>query len=159
MRAIPVLTLVAAIGVLVPGSSSAGDTGVDPEKLEAIERLLEVSGEADLMKQGMLAMIDQMRPALAELPQEFFDEFKKAVLGDDLVTMVIPVYDRHFTLEEIEELTYFYESPIGVKLVKKQPLIQQDGMGVGQRWGEQKAAEIMETLRQRGVIPDEGAGE
>ncbi len=152
MRVITTVTVVSFVALLFPAPLPAADTGIEPEKMAAIERLIEASGQAELMKQGMLAMIDQMRPAMAELPQEFFDEFKKAALGDELMELLIPVYDRHFTSKEIEELTRFYESPIGQTLVSKQPLVQQDAMGVGQQWGQRKALEIMEDLRERGVL-------
>ena len=152
MRALSIITLVALIGVLVPPALTAADTGIEPEKMDAIERLLEASGEVELVKQGMLGMIDQIRESPTELPPEFFDEFKKAVLSDELKDVLAPIYDRHYTLEEIEQLIKFYESPIGRTMVKRQPLVQQDAMGVGRHWGQKKAAEIVERLRERGVI-------
>lgn len=141
-----------AIAQDVPDQASA-------DKDAAIRKLIKVSGQSQAMKQVMLSMIDQMRPVLKDLPDEFFEEFKKAALSEELPELLVAVYDRHFSHEEILQLIDFYQSPIGRAMVERQPLIQQDSMGAGQAWGARKAQEIMARLKERGLIqgsPAEG---
>ena len=142
--------------VLLIGPLAAGDAPADPEGKRAdIRRLMQVSGEIQTMQQAMIAGIDQLRPLTPELPDEFFHELKTAFLSDELVELLVPVYDRHFSRDEILQLIEFYEGPVGKKLVEKLPLLQQDAMGVGQRWAQKKGLEITESLRERGLLPDE----
>jgi hypothetical protein len=148
--------LAALIATVAPLAGQEDTPAISPEREAAILRLLEVSGQAEMMQQAMVAMIDQMRPALPQLPDEFFTEFKQAALGDEMIDLIVPVMERHYTDEEIAELTRFFESPIGRKLVEKQPVVQQDAMAVGQAWGQRKAVEIVERLQERGVIPPDG---
>lgn len=152
-----IVVLAALIVTVSPVAGQEDPLAVSPEREAAIHRLIEASGQAELMQQTMAAMIDQMRPALPQLPDEFFAEFKKAALGDELIDLIVPVMARHYNDEQIAELTRFFESPIGRTLVEKQPVVQQDAMAVGQAWGQRKAMEIVEQLKERGVLPPDGA--
>lgn len=60
--------------------------------------------------------------------------------------------DKYFTESEIKELIAFYESSVGKKMVKNQPLILQDSMEVGQKWGISIAQEIVEDLQKDGYL-------
>ena len=134
-----------------PDYALADSEGEDTD----IRRLMQVSGDIQAMQQAMIAMADQLRQLTPELPDEFFDELKVAVLSDELFEMLVPVYARHFTHDEILQIIEFYEGPVGKKLVQRLPLIQQDAMGVGQRWAQKKGLEITESLRERGLLPSE----
>jgi hypothetical protein len=103
------------------------------------------------MRQSLLSSLDGVRSLARELPDAFFDEMKAAAMSGELVELMIPVYERHFTHDEIRELIKIYESPIGQALVRKQPLLMQDAMSVGETWGKRKAEEIVRLLQERGV--------
>jgi hypothetical protein len=73
----------------------------------------------------------------------------------EIVDMVAPLYAAEFTVEELNAVAGFYATPIGKKLVEKQPGIVQKSVMMGMRWG-QKIGKEVETefrtqLRQRGV--------
>ncbi|MCI5072522.1 DUF2059 domain-containing protein [bacterium] len=51
--------------------------------------------------------------------------------------MLVPVYAKHFTDKDIDGLIKFYKTPLGKKLLEKQPLIMQDSLIVGQQWGQE----------------------
>lgn len=46
---------------------------------------------------------------------------------------VCVMYAREFTEAELKQLTAFYKSPIGLKLLQKQPVINQMAMSIGQQ--------------------------
>ena len=163
MRQHRIATLVATVIVLSLGIFAPSHAERDEEaKNKDIRHLMEVSGDVRAMRQTMIAMVDQLRPVLTDLPDEYWDEFKAAIMTDELPELMVPVYARHFTHDQILQLIEFYESPLGRLVVEKQPLIQLDAMGVGQNWGSKKAVAIMERLKEQGAVtetPDEESPE
>jgi hypothetical protein len=45
-----------------------------------------------------------------------------------VIEMTYSIYDKHFTLAEIKDLTTFYQSPTGQKMIKMTPVIMADMM-------------------------------
>ena len=66
--------------------------------------------------------------------------------------LMIPVYDAHFSAADIGELIKFYESPIGRKLVKEQPLMVSESMKAGQKWGFELGMKVAQELKEQGYI-------
>jgi hypothetical protein len=73
---------------------------------------------------------------------------------NEIIDEVIAIYARNFTADELREVTAFYRGPTGQKFLQKQPVILQDSMAVGQKFGQSVATEmqnrIVEELRKRG---------
>jgi len=59
--------------------------------------------------------------------------------------MMVPIYSRAFSEEELNELVKFYESPIGRKMTRALPQIVSESMAAGQQW----AGEVLKRLRTR----------
>ena len=53
---------------------------------------------------------------------------KEMTMG--LLTDMVPIYDKHFTHDEIKGLIDFYSTPIGKKLLEKTPELTQDMMNL-----------------------------
>ena len=47
---------------------------------------------------------------------------------DTLARLWAPVYVRHFSIDEIQQMTDFFKSPVGRKSIELLPVINQDGM-------------------------------
>lgn len=45
-----------------------------------------------------------------------------------------PVYEKHLTEADLNEVIKFYNSPVGKKLAGKTPAITQESMAAGQTW-------------------------
>jgi len=78
------------------------------------------------------------------IKEEMMSELNFGELGD----LLVPVYDRNFTHEDIKSLIAFYETPIGKKLISVLPSVTKETMVVGQTWGEKMA------IRLEGKIPN-----
>ena len=66
--------------------------------------------------------------------------------------MMVPVYQKHLTAEEVDELIRFFSTPVGRSFIKKQPGIMTDSMKIGADWGERIAERVLEKLESEGVI-------
>src|SRR6478609_7895504 len=72
----------------------------------------------------------------------------------EIIEQVAALYARNFTAAELNEVVAFYRGPTGQKFIQKLPLITQESMVIGQRFGQSIAAElrsrIVDELRKRG---------
>ena len=65
------------------------------------------------------------------------------------IDLIIPVYAKHFTNEELDGLIAFYESPVGAKTVRVMPQITREAMQIGQAWGQSLGPTIVERVKIR----------
>ncbi len=135
--------------------SRAGDTL--SAKHQDTEKLMELVGTRrilrDLFDQDIDAQIAAMRRARPDVPQQFWEdfsvEFKRQASPDELMKAILPIYDRHFSHQEIRQLIAFYESPLGRKISTTLPEIQQESVEAGRAWGERLGDRMHEELQKR----------
>ena len=139
------ISLVLSVGI--PASSSSD---IPSEKEQAIRKLMEMIGAADLGDQVSQQLLSQMRLSFPQVPESLWAEFAESLDPAELTGLAIPIYDRHFTMEELQALIDFYTTPVGQQVVKKLPLVAQESNAIGQQWGETKALEIMQRLAEQG---------
>ena len=139
------ISLVLSVGI--PASSSPD---IPSEKEQAIRKLMEMIGTADLGVQVSQQLLSQIRPAFPQVPESLWAEVAESLDPAELTGLAIPIYDRHFTMEELQALIDFYTTPVGQKVVKKLPLVAQESNAIGQQWGETKALEIVQRLAEQG---------
>jgi len=105
----------------------------DPTKKEAIKRLLEVSRALWHFRRLSAAAAHKVLATSAHLPSAQAERVSKvtheeadrlfAERSPAFADTLVPMYERHFTLEEIEEMAAFYASPLGVKLQERMPAV------------------------------------
>ena len=116
----------------------------ETEKEKDIEKLLEVSGilsqltyMEDTLMNSMSMMISGSFP---KVPDEFWKEFNQ-LIGEkemgELVSRVIPVYDKHMSHETIKKLIEMFETPFWEEWKKKMPEISREAGVVGSQWGKE----------------------
>ena len=146
-------TVLATIGVLcvLGGAARAQSTtqAREPEtqKQKDIRKLLKITGSGELGTQVMGQMLGNMKKAMPQVPEKFWADFMKEVHTEELIDMIVPVYDRNLTQGDITELIRFYESPTGKKFVSVLPKITQESMVVGEKWGRELAMKVMTKLQ------------
>ncbi len=146
--------LLALAFLLVAAPAFADSSAMDPAKEKDIRRLLDVTGAGKLGVQVMTQMITSFRTSLPKVPSTFWDDFQKQIRPSELVDMVVPIYDRHFSDEDIKKLIAFYETPAGKKFIAATPAITQESMAAGQEWGKSVAQRVLKQLNQKGLGPD-----
>ena len=116
----------------------------ETEKEKDIEKLLEVSGilsqltyMQDTLMNSMSMMISGSFP---KVPDEFWKEFNQ-LIGEkemeDLVSRVIPVYDKHMSHETVKKLIEMFETPFWEEWKQKMPEISREAGVVGSQWGKE----------------------
>jgi hypothetical protein len=132
------IALVAGVAFLVAviAEAQANAAGVRTKE-EAIREIVKMTGAEDMGRQVM----DQMRPALREaipgLSDSFWNAFMAEIKPGEMTDLIVPVYSRHFTLDEIEQLIAFNKTPLGQKVIATMPLVMKECMAAGQEWGRE----------------------
>jgi len=112
------------------------------QTIESMQRQLLINARVDLLSKD---------PNNAEeITKMFYAIEKEAITVDDVIREVLPVYQKHFTLAEIQELNKFYSTEVMQGMVKKMPLVTQDAAPIQMKmlndYYERLDARIRETL-------------
>lgn len=150
--------------LVAAGLAPAAAQSIDPAKRDAIRELIEIT-QVEQMTEQMLGMFNErVMPMLVAanpgkedvlstiLQEELGETFRE--MTPEIVTLSATVWAKHFETGEIEELVDFYKTPLGRKLIDKQPVIMRESMQAGLKLGEQVAALAMEHVKQRLIAED-----
>jgi hypothetical protein len=151
-RCLATCTILLLLSVGIPAS---GNPDIPSEKEQAIRKLMEMIGTADLGVQVRQQLLSQIRPAFPQVPESLWAEFAESLDPAELTGLAVPIYERHFTTEELQALIDFYTTPVGQQVVKKLPLVAQESNAIVQQWGETKALEIIQRLAEQGYYRQE----
>lgn len=146
MRQLIICTL-----ALVVASGTLHAKGSTPKQRD-INKLLQLTGAGKIGMQVMQSVVAQFRqsPAFTKVPAGFWTAFAKESNPDELVQLIVPIYDQHLSHGEIKQLIKFYQSPVGAKLARVMPAMTQQSMVVGQTWGRQLAQRALTKLKEKG---------
>jgi hypothetical protein len=133
--------------VLGVSASACAQTTVsiapDAASKEDVQKLFDVMASRDQVRQLMDQMFAQMRAInRQEMKKKYPDiteeEIARAERGsqeltrnfpiDEMLSDMVPVYQRHFTKTEIDGLTAFYSSPLGQKFLHEMPAVTAETM-------------------------------
>jgi uncharacterized protein len=137
--------------VLACIAASLAYAQVNREKEREIRKLLEATGTTKTMPQMMDQMIAEFRKALPDVPAQFWDDFRKEVKVDELIGLIVPVYDKHLSLEDVKAANAFFATPAGKRFADKLPVMSAESFEVGRQWGEGKGRLVAERLKEKGL--------
>jgi hypothetical protein len=81
---------------------------------------------AATMEQGLRSKVPNPTPKQLKQIQVMIDSAMDDVPIDELINALIPVYQRHFSKTDVDELIRFYASPVGQKYLREQPQMMQE---------------------------------
>jgi len=116
-------------------------------KPKDIRRLLTAMG-ADQSFEAMMKQVVAPFWERMSMPKDVISGFQAKLSYKFMEQVVLPIYDKTFTHEEILALIEVYESPIGRSLTAKGPALQVDLFNAGSNWGEILAPQVIEELMQ-----------
>jgi hypothetical protein len=157
------LALCSALMFTLPSVHAQSAAPVDPATSAAIKELLVSMNYRELMKssfaqleknmpaimlQGATASINgnprlsdadkkaAIEKATKEIPAVsavFGETLQDPKLMDELFAEMTPLYARHFTAAEIKQMSAFYKTPVGKKMLSTMPQIMSESMQISQR--------------------------
>ncbi|HEX4461745.1 MAG TPA: DUF2059 domain-containing protein [Polyangia bacterium] len=143
LKAIAVICLLATAMMSQTAHAQTPETA----KQQDIRRLLKMTGSAELGTQVLTQMLANMKKSLPNVPEAFWADVAKEIHTEELVSLIVPIYDQNLSQEDIRELIKFYGSPTGKKFVSVLPKITEESMAVGQTWGNQLVQKVITKLQ------------
>ena len=136
------------VGLLFAFSLIATPAYSEPASPESIRKLMESTGAGEVGVQVINQMLPAMKQLVPNAPEEFWQDFMAEINADEMIDLVIPIYQKYLTEEDIQAINAFYNTPEGKKLIRVQPLIIQESMQVGQQWGEEIARKVIKRYEE-----------
>ena len=93
------------------------------------------------------ATIDQMGSMMGvTINESDKEEFTKDVMGS-LIDLLVPVYKKHFSEQDLKDAIEMYKTPIGKKISEKTPIIAQETMQASMQWGMELSQKMQKYLQ------------
>jgi hypothetical protein len=153
-------SLVCAV-VLFRAWAANGQT-IDPSFRSDIQKLMEVTGSAQLGAQAASLftgqVLDSLKKAQPSIPdremalvkQVLDEQFAEAFAGpDSLSEQLVLIYANHFTHDDVRGLLTFYSTELGKKVIATTPVIFQEGAAAGQKWAQSQMPRVTAILQAR----------
>lgn len=140
-----------------PAASSTAKP--NPEKVAKIRELLVLTDAAGMAASALKSQAGSIKRMLP-LPPAAQDDFEKELLAEvdinQLTNLLIPIYERHVSEEDLDRLLAFYRSPAGKRFIKALPLITAESRGAGEKWGEGLGRKVAEKISDKLAHGDYG---
>lgn len=115
----------------------------EPASKESIRVMMDKTGAGDMGVQMMNQMLPALKQMLPNAPETFWVDIMAEMNANDIIEMVIPVYQKYLTDEDVQQINSFYDTDAGKKLIRVQPAIMQESMELGQQWGQEVARGVL----------------
>ena len=92
------------------------------------------------------ATIDQMTSMMGvTLNEDEKVEFTNDVMSS-LIEMLMPIYKKHFTEQDLNDAIALFKTPIGKKISEKSPIIAQESMQASMQWGMELSTKLQKYM-------------
>lgn len=96
----------------------------------AMNSITNNSKMSDAQKKDALDKMEKQLPAAVTAVDGVFND---PALLDTMLRETANLYARHFTADELRQITAFYKTPVGVKMLASMPQLMTESMQMGQR--------------------------
>ncbi len=126
--------------------SQMGIAKTDPElekyALKIIRLTLTQSSELEVFHKTFKQLIQKNDKLDKAKKAHIIGSVEKQINRSNMESLFVPVYVKHYTLEDMKALLAFYESPAGKKLVKVDPLLRKELAQAGLEYGKRVMSDI-----------------
>jgi hypothetical protein len=129
-----------------------------PSDSQAAARELIATMKLDQQFKALLpSILKSIKPAIVQNRPDVerdFDAFTPQLLSgfearlDELIEAVVMVYASNFSADELRAATAFYRTPAGQAFLQKTPLVAQQTIAIGQKFGQSVGAEVQQRMIQ-----------
>jgi uncharacterized protein len=144
---------------------------IDPAKEAAIRHLMDITNTAKLGDNLATYLTGQVHDVVSRaltpenLPKfmaSFTQKFSATAPGAAVTDMIVPIYAKAFSMEDVQGLIQFYESPLGQKVVKVLPDVEQKSQMAGIQIEQAAALKVLRGMASeypelKQILPPENA--
>lgn len=128
---------------------------LDPAKDAAIRHLLEITGVSKEGEDIAAGWTDRVHTGMSrvvpadQLPkfmETFSTKFNASAPPSAITDAMVAIYARHFSIEDIQGVTKFYESPLGQLMVKEMPDVSREAQTTGTQMDQKVVIEVLRGM-------------
>jgi len=125
------------------------------ENLAAARELVQVMKATDQFKALLPSIFAALKPAFVQGRPDMekdYDAVMPIVIDgamqrlNEFADMLAAVYARNFSVDEIHDLTAFYRTPTGQKLIERQSVIGRESLAAGQQFGQELVLDLKQQI-------------
>ena len=160
LRAVTALALTVLLG-----TSLAKAQEIDPQALELSRKIAaltnaQATGDQvlSLIMPQLTELVVRANPGKEAEARSIMDQKVAPAMREmlpEMVEMTAQIYARHFSVDELTQLTEFYGTPLGQKLIQTQPALIAEAGQAGQQWAIKVMQKVLQDLapefQQRGL--------
>lgn len=144
------VTLALAMGSAAAQASSA------PASEAQVRQLMEVVGVGKMLSQMNYQAVTTMQQSLPCIPSDYWQNYIDANGTQQFIGRLVPVYQKHFTADELDGLLKFYRSPLGQKVINEMPTTMAEANQAGRQWSQERSDQMIAELKQKGSLDASG---
>lgn len=161
MRAIAaVISIVICLSVANPIIVHAQDA----ERQKSAIELIKESRVLDSIDHVMRATMNQVAVRIKNRNQNITDETMNVIMDEAIKGLnnqkpaflieMANLYAKYFTVEEMNDMTAFYQTPAGQKSISVLPQLTVEAMQLGDQWAKAALPEVLQGIKKR--LEEEG---
>jgi len=109
--------------------------------------MLELTGMSKLMEQMLDQMIANFKSKeIIGIQEGFWTRLRMSMDTKELINLVVPIYDKYYTTEDLKVVNAFYSSDAGKRMIATMPKAMNEAVQAGQIWGESLAEKVVAEL-------------
>ncbi|WP_266168035.1 DUF2059 domain-containing protein [Dyella subtropica] len=123
---------------------------------EQVRQLMEVVGVGKMLSQMNTQAVGVMQQSMPCVPASYWQNYMDANRTQQFIGRLVPVYQRHFTSDEIEGMLKFYRSSLGQKVIAEMPATMGEANQAGLQWSHERSDQMIAELKQAGSLDANG---
>ncbi|MGC1550581.1 MAG: DUF2059 domain-containing protein [Rhodanobacter sp.] len=140
----------AALVLAVSAAPAVGAT--QPPSEDQVKQLMAVFSVDKVFSQMNTQMASVMSQQVPCVPTSYWQNYIDADGVKALMERMVPIYQRHFTADDVEGLLKFYRSPLGQKVITQMPQVMSEATLANQQWGQERAQQMLGQLEKDGKL-------
>lgn len=137
------ITLFLSCALAAPAKDAA------PTIIQDIHKFFKLTHVAELSFADIKSNMELQKRANPNIPAEFWTELLNKLNPQDFLDRMVPIYEKHFSHEEIKAWIVFFESPHGQAFLKSQVTTLQECTAAGQAYVEEIAAPLLKKFEKK----------
>ena len=123
---------------------------------EQVRQLMEVVGVGKMLSQMNNQAVTVMQQSLPCIPASYWQGYLDANGTQQFIGRLVPIYQRHFSADEIDGMLKFYRSPLGQKVITEMPTTMGEANQAGLQWSKERSDQMIAELKQKGSLDASG---
>ncbi|SEA27405.1 hypothetical protein SAMN05192529_11248 [Arachidicoccus rhizosphaerae] len=128
-------TILFSFGMVLLAKGQSNDA-ISPRKKALIMEMVDLVGTRkyiELMVDAVRDKLKQQDPVYGDM---IVEEFSNYLSYDSMAAIILPIYAKHYSEEDLQGIIAFYKSPVGKKMLGEMPAILKESIEVNKARAE-----------------------